>query len=82
MVQRAGFFLGGTLDFQYRSGMKPPLSDEERQTVEELLKLAGGMACKAPVSRLKEPQAEVIQRLARKGYVMLTKRNFWVILPP
>jgi hypothetical protein len=62
--------------------MKPLLSNEERDTLEELLKLAGGMACRTPVSRLKDKQADVVKTLARKGYVMLTKQNFWVILAP
>ena len=62
--------------------IKAPLSEIERQTWEELFKLAGGMACKTPVSLLSEQQAEVIRRLAKKGYVMLSKRNFLVVLPP
>ena len=62
--------------------IKAALSEIERQTWEELFKLAGGMACTTPVSLLSEQQAVVIRGLAKKGYVMLTKRNFLVVLPP
>ena len=96
--------------------IKAALSEIERQTWEDLFKLAGGMACTTPVSLLSEQQAVVIRGLAacrnnafahekaanvptkavcafqkhgyfnrllaKKGYVMLTKRNFLVVLPP
>ena len=62
--------------------VKPILSSEETKVLEELLKLAGGMACKGEISRLNQSQSKVIQALKIKGYVRVTKLYFRVLLPP
>jgi hypothetical protein len=62
--------------------VKPPLSAEENQVLQELLQVSGGMCCKKPISCLNYNQTAVMRALKEKGYVMATKRNFWVILPP
>jgi hypothetical protein len=62
--------------------VKPSLSAEEDKVLHELLQVSGGMCCKKPISCLDDNQTAVMRALKEKGYVMVTKRNFWVILPP
>lgn len=64
------------------SYVKPPLSPEEKEVVEELLKLSGGMAFKKELSFLNSRQSALIQNLKAKGYVVLSKKHFTVLLPP
>ena len=51
---------------------KPPLSPDEKQVHAELLELAGGMGCMTDRATIKPHQMEVLEKLKRKGYVMVT----------
>jgi hypothetical protein len=61
---------------------KPPLSTEEKQILTELLEISDGMGRMKEFSFLNSRQMGVIQNLKKKGYVMITKLSFMVILPP
>jgi hypothetical protein len=59
-----------------------PLSSEENHVLEELLRLAGGMPIKTEIAILSEYQKSMLRQLQRKGYLMLMKKHYSVILPP
>jgi hypothetical protein len=59
-----------------------PLSSEENQILEELLRLAGGMPIKTEIAILNECQKSMLRPLQRKGYVFLMKKHYSVIRPP
>jgi hypothetical protein len=50
--------------------------------LEELLRLAGGMPIKTEIAILSEYQKSMLRQLQRKGYLMLMKKHYSVILPP
>ena len=59
-----------------------PLSSEENQILEELLRLADGMPINTEIAILNESQKLMLRPLQRKGYVFLTKKHYSVIRPP
>jgi hypothetical protein len=61
---------------------KEPLTLKEKEIVDELVILAGGMGCMKERALLNDEQRVAIEDLGRKRYVALTKKKFIVILPP
>jgi len=65
-----------------REFVKPPLDDNERRILEELITVADGMGCMKERAALNAAQTIAVHDLSRKGYVTLTKKKFMVVLPP
>ena len=61
--------------------VKQHLTALEREVLDELISLAG-VGCFKDVTCLNERQVEVVKNLKKKGYVMLLKHKFMVLLTP
>ena len=62
--------------------MRKPLSEDEKQALNELVQLAQGFGRMTDIERLNEWQSVMAAHLRAKGYVALTKKKFMVVLPP
>lgn len=60
--------------------MKSSISSAEKELLESLIQVAGGMGRMASRALLNHQQEASLSELARKGYVTLTKKKFMVVL--
>ena len=61
--------------------IKPELTSEQLQVLEELIKLAG-IGCLKEISCLNEHQITAIRDLQKIGYVTTMKQKFMVLMSP
>jgi hypothetical protein len=60
--------------------MKPELTSEQLEILQQLIKLAN-VGCMREITCLNERQIKVTQDLKKSGYVMMTKKKFMVLMP-
>lgn len=62
--------------------IKMPLTVGENRILKEITAIAGGVGLMGELSKLNEEQTDNIHGLKQKGYVVITKSHFVVVLPP
>jgi hypothetical protein len=61
---------------------KKRLFPMEKEVLEQVLKVVGGVGIKADLNAVTDEQRTIIEILSRKGYTRTTKRSFWILSTP